>query len=138
MGIESSSAFGRVADLELPSGDYAIFGSGPLIVRGWVEPTNDLDIVCRGSAWEKAVSLGELVHLEHWDVDVVAIDGGAITIGRRWAIGDLDVDELIDTAEIIDGLPFVELRFVAEYKRIADRPKDRAHLACMERQGWRG
>lgn len=130
--------FAVVARLELPPGQYAIFGSGPLIVRGWIEPANDLDIVCRGPAWDKARSLGELVHLDEWDVDVVAVGDGRITFGRRWAIGDFDVDELIDTAEIIQGLPFVALKYVVAYKRIADRPKDRRHLAVMEKEGWVG
>ena len=141
--MTASSSFGDelfdlLRSLELPVGDYAIFGSGPLIVRGWVEPSNDLDILCRGRAWDEALRVGELVHLEEWNVDVVEVDDGAITIGRRWAIGEFDVDDLIDTAELIAGLPFVELRYVAAYKRIADRPKDRRHLEIMERRGWTG
>jgi hypothetical protein len=138
MDAPAAALFARVAGLELPMGDYAIFGSGPLIVRCWIEPSNDLDILCRGRAWEEALRIGDLVHLENWGIDVVEVDEGAITIGRRWAIGDFDVDDLIDTAELIEGLPFVDLRYVADYKRIADRPKDRRHLEIMERHGWAG
>lgn len=105
MSTPAASLFARVAGLGLPQGHYAILWSGPLIVRGWVEPSNDLDILCRGPAWEQALRFGDLVHLEDWDVDIVEVDEGAITIGRRWAIGDFDVDDLIDTAELIEGLP---------------------------------
>ena len=45
------------------------------------------------------------------------------------------MDHLIDTAEVIDGLPFVRLEHVVAYKRIADRPKDREHLRLLEE--WR-
>jgi len=136
MNADATSLLARVTELDLPAGHYAIFGSGPLIVRGWVEPSNDLDILCRGPAWEKALSVGDLVHLDDWGVDVVEVDSGVITLGRRWAIGSLDVDELIDSSEIIEGLPFVDLRYVAVYKKIADRTKDRRHLAAMARNGW--
>ena len=111
----------KVAALKLPQGDYAIFGSGPLLVRGIIDTVNDIDIICRGAAWEKGKAIGELVHLDEYDVDIVAIDDGLITLGRSWGIGDLDVQQLIDSAEEIDGLPFVLLRYVVEYKEIADR-----------------
>ena len=122
----------KVLDLELPSGEFAVFGSGPLLVRGVINSVNDIDIICRGAAWEKAQSIGELVYLEDYDVNVVSIDDGLITFGRSWGIGEFDVDELINTAEVIDGLPFVQLQHVIDYKRIANRPKDRAHLDLLE------
>ena len=80
--------------------------------------------------YERSVA-GELVHLDEYNVDIVAIDDGLITLGRSWGIGDLDVQQLIDSAEKINDLPFVLLRYVVEYKEIADRPKDRQHLAAL-------
>ena len=121
----------QVKALSLPPGDYAIFGSGPLLVRGVIDSVNDIDIICRGAAWEKGKSIGELVHLDEYDVDVIAIDDGRITLGRSWGIGSFDVQQLIDSAEEIDGLPFVLLQHVIEYKTIAGRPKDRQHLAAL-------
>ena len=109
-----------------------VFGSGPLIVRGIIDAANDLDVVCRGAAWERACDVGEMVTLVEHDVDVVSFLDGAITVGRSWAYGDVDINELIDTAEIIDGLPFARLEHVARYKRIAGRPKDLEHLRLMD------
>ena len=122
----------ELRSLGLPAGDYAVFGSGPLLARGWIADAGDLDVVARGRAWTRAAELGPLVHLAEWHVDVIEI-GSAITIGRTWAIGDVDVDDLIDSAEWIDGLPFARLELVADYKRVAGRPKDRDHLAIIER-----
>ena len=121
----------RVAGLALPASDFAIFGSGPLLVRGVIESANDIDIICRGAAWDKALTIGELVYLEDYDVDVVSIDGGAITLGRSWGIGSFDIDQLIDSAELIDGLPFVLLEHVIAYKKIAGRTKDLLHLKLL-------
>ena len=125
----------RVAKLGLPVADYAIFGSGPLLVRGVIEHVNDIDIICRGRAWEHALTIGELVHLGEYNVDIVSIDDGLITLGRSWGIGNFDVDELIDAAEIIDELPFVRLQHVIAYKSIANRQKDRRHLDALKAQG---
>ena len=112
---DSGEIFDLLRTLELPAGDYVIFGSGPLIVRGIIEAGNDLDVLARGVAWEKALELGELVYLPEHDVEIVSCFDGVVTIGTKWAIGDFKVDELIDTAETIDGLPFAQLVHVIRY-----------------------
>ena len=133
--MAAAGVFDLLRGLELPAGDYTIFGSGPLIVRGIIEAANDLDVLARGAAWEKAREQGELVYLPEHDVEVVSCFEGVITIGTEWAIGDFGIDELIDTSETIDGLPFVRLEHVITYKQIAGRPKDLRHLELMKRAG---
>ena len=115
----------------MPSGDYAIFGSGPLIVRGIVEATNDLDIITRGSAWEAVQQIGPTSAFPEGNPYVSLLDG-LITFGTTWKYGTFDLDELIDTAEMIGGLPFVRLEHVVAYKRAAGRPKDLEHLAALQ------
>ena len=122
--------FDLLRSLELPMGDYAIFGSGPLIVREIIEGTNDLDVISRGSAWERALSAGQLISLPD-GAKIVSCFDGAVTIGMNWAYGDFDINELIDTAEMIDSLPFVRLEHVVRYKEIAARPKDLTHLELL-------
>ena len=122
----------QVKKLQLPLGDYAIFGSGPMLVRGLIEAVNDIDVICRDAAWQAAQAAGELVYLDAYDVNVVSIDDGLITIGTSWGIGNFDVEELIDTAEIICDLPFVQLQHVVTYKQIAQRPNDLLHLELLQ------
>ena len=129
--------FGLLRSLDLPIGEHAVFGSGPLIVRGIVKATNDLDVISRGDAWRVAARKGDVVHLPEHGVRVASLFDGAITVGTEWAIGDFDVDDLIDTAELIEGIPFVRLEHVVAYKRIAGRPKDREHLQLLEASGFR-
>jgi hypothetical protein len=112
-----------------------LFGSGPLLVRGWIEDVGDLDVLARGAAWAEAQRRGPIEHLEEWDVEVVAI--GNITIGTQWAIGDIDVDRLIDDAELIEGIPCARLDDVVAYKLISDREKDRLHLTIIESHGYK-
>lgn len=122
--------FERLRGLDLPAGQYAVFGSGPLLVRGVIEDAGDLDVLVRRPAWESVSRVGTLVEIEE-GVMIVSVDDGALTFGRSWAYGDFDIDELIDTAEIIDGLPFVLLEHVVTFKEAADRAKDREHLALL-------
>ena len=126
------SLFDRVKSLNLPVSDFAIFGSGPLIVRGIIPASNDLDIICRGQAWERVKAIGELEYLSQYDVTVVTMCAGRLTFGTKWAIGEFDIDELIDGAEEIDGLPFVRLEHVTNYKKISKRPKDLRHIEALK------
>lgn len=121
--------------LELAPGDYAVFGSGPLLVRGIIPKSGDLDVICRGAAWSQAKSLGKLRHDQTYGLDIVELYDGALSFGKEWAIGDFDIDALIDDAEIIEGLPFVKLEHVINYKRIRDSAKDQHHIQQLLRSG---
>ncbi len=121
----------RLRELDLPRGHWALHGSGPLLLRGWIDEVGDLDVVCRGPAWERALEVGEITILEPDGVEIVAVDGGAITIGRSWRYGETPIDTYLDTAEDLDGIPCVRLEHIVAYKRIAGRPKDVDHLRVI-------
>ncbi len=135
-GLPDSNTFARLRQLDLPQGDFAIFGSGPLIVRGVIEATNDLDVLCRGPAWDYVQTIGQPEYLSEYGLTIFAIDDGRITFGDRWAIGDFDTDTLIDSMEFFEGLPFVSLQYVLAYKILANRPKDRQHLQALRSSGY--
>lgn len=118
--------------LNLVPGDYAVFGSGPLIVRGIIAATNDLDVICRGRAWEQVKTLGEGRYDRQYDVEMVELLDGQLTFGTKWGIGDFDVNELIEEAELIEGVPFVRLEHVIAYKRQRSSDKDMQHLHKLE------
>jgi hypothetical protein len=125
----AASFFGKLRALELPTADYAIFGSGPLAVRGLIEEMHDLDVVARGSAWEQVKGLGEVRIAPEGD-PVVWLEGGAIEVFGGWL--GWDIDMLIDNAEIIDGLPFARLEDVRAFKLSLGRLKDVAHARLIE------
>lgn len=124
--------FDRLRSLDLTPGEYAVFGSGPVAVRGLIDTVRDLDVIVRGETWQQIRALGVVVMKgEDETVDL----GNGLTFGRSWGYGAFDIEELIDDAEIIDGLPFVRLDAVIEFKEIADRPKDREHLRALRESG---
>ena len=136
MNLSDVVALVRAA--ELPGGDYAIFGSGPLLVRGIITSVNDIDVLARGAAWERALEIGEITLLPEHGVSVAILHGGALTIGQRWAIGEIDPDQAIDSADCLLELPWVRLELVAGYKRVAARPKDLEHLRLLAEWGDSG
>ena len=128
--------FDRLRQLELPLHEYAIFGSGPLAIRGIIPLSNDLDILCRDEVWELVTQLGTVKFLPEYNVNVVTMSNGAITFGKEWGIGTFDIDELIASAEIIDELPFVLMEHVIRYKKIRANPKDMRHLNALKAAGF--
>ncbi|MCJ7724970.1 MAG: hypothetical protein MUP76_01075 [Acidimicrobiia bacterium] len=72
----------RLRAIALPAGDWALFGSGPLLLRGWIDDVGDLDIVCRGAAWDRARQAGEIVILQPDGIEIVAVDGG-VSLARN-------------------------------------------------------
>jgi hypothetical protein len=97
-----------------------------------IDTVRDLDVIVRGKTWQQVKALGVVVMQgEDETVDL----GTGLTFGRSWGYGVFDIDELIDDAEIIEGLPFVRLDAVIEFKKIADRPKDREHLRLLRESG---
>ncbi len=127
----SHTLFDHLRALHLPAGDYAVFGSGPLIIRDIVPISNDLDIVCRGAAWDRACEIGKKEFLPEYDVTIASMFDGAITFGTKWGIGNFDIDQLIESAEIFDGLPFVRLEHVVSYKTTRGNEKDKQHLEAL-------
>lgn len=53
--------FERLRLLGLNTGEFAIFGSGPLAVRGLLPMVSDLDILVRGESWNRVKELGTAV-----------------------------------------------------------------------------
>lgn len=127
-----TTLFDRLRKLNLPPQDYAIFGSGPLAIRGIVPLANDLDILCRENVWAIVCQSGTIEFLPEYDVSVATLYDGAITFGMEWGIGNFDVDELIKSAEIIDSLPFVRIEHVVRYKKLRSSAKDVLHLNAIE------
>ncbi|TAK89125.1 hypothetical protein EPO04_03430 [Patescibacteria group bacterium] len=114
-----------VKSLNLPTGSYALFGSAPIIVRGIREASHDIDIVVKQSVWDEYKGKPEWVTKPMDDSDeYLEWDGHNIELWRTWGPGEWDLEEIIGSAEIIDGLQYVKLETVLAWKQRNGRPKD--------------
>jgi hypothetical protein len=133
VAIGELEIFKKLSSLRLPVADYVIFGSAPILAQGLRTSVNDLDILARGAAWEKALSLGPAVAPPSGNGALVSLFGGEIEIFDRWVSDDWKPDGLIDAAELIEGFPFVPLPIVLQWKRRANRTKDQHDIAVLEK-----
>jgi hypothetical protein len=121
-----------LAKLRLPPGDYVVTGSGPLLAHGLKQTIHDLDLVARGKAWECAARLGEFVPSHSGTGHCIVLFGGRIEVFDYWLGGMVDTDAMIDSAEFIDGIPFLPLADTLRWKRGLGRAKDLADIALIE------
>lgn len=131
MKLPNHPLFEELKKLSLPTGEYAVFGSGPMWVRG-IRESNDIDIITRGNAWEWAKANGKYGVKEEIGLEYVQFVDGNIEVYRDWHPGKWNIDELIDTADRIEGIPFVKLEYVIDWKKKKGREKDRRDLELIE------
>lgn len=130
--------FVLVKELNLPQGDYAITGSGPLGIRNLRE-VGDIDIIVNPKLWSALAAEYGIEEENH--VKKVIFPGGIIE-----ALGEISfqtIDQALDKptiidriaqAEIIDGLPFESLEHVVYFKKKMGRKKDLEDIKLI--QGW--
>ncbi len=122
----------RLSALRLDMNHYAVFGSGPMLAHGLRTSVGDLDIIARGAAWERAVALGDSARSELRGDPCVRFWKGRIEVFRNWVTDHCSVDELIDNADVIAGIRFVQLPHVLTYKRTLRREKDADDIVALE------
>src|SRR5690625_355874 len=129
MRLPGDSLWREVRALNLPQEDYAIVGSGPLAAHGLIASVRDVDMLARGEAWQLASSGTETQRGVFGD-QIVKRNGGNIEIFD--GLAHFDINGIIDTAVLIEGLPFANLEHVLAYKRFLRRPKDLQHIRLIE------
>lgn len=133
--MSNKKLFENVKSLNFPLGEYAIFGSGPMGIRGLRE-MHDIDLIVKErlfkeyknkEGWEeKKVNDGDMVFigLANYDLNIEMWD--------EWYPG-WNIDSLIDDAEIIDGLPFVRIEELLKWKKTFAREKDSKDAEIIEK-----
>jgi len=93
----------ELSSLNLPAGKFAIFGSGPMAIRG-IRESEDLDIIVKQDVWD---SLAEKYPASlHSNPACLKI--GNIEVYKDWLELSDKINEMIDTAETIANFPFVQ------------------------------
>ena len=111
--------------LDFPIDKFAIFGSGPLAIRGLRE-IDDLDIIVKPDLWNV---LRKKYLIRNEKIEYIKI--GNIEIYKEWSPWFDDINQLIDEADIIDGFRFVKLKRVLEWKKAFNREKDKKDIELI-------
>ncbi len=114
--------------LNLPKGQYAIFGSGPIAVRGLRE-VSDLDIIVKPNLFNKLKKKYPQKTNKH---PFGCLNISNIEIGDNWQGDSSKIKEMIDNSEEIGGFSFVKLSQVKEWKQKMGRRKDKQDIKLIK------
>ncbi len=123
--------FEKFKELNLPIGEYAIFGSGPMAARG-LKQSNDIDAIVTDRIFNEYKNKPEwkLKEIGDWGVELISC--GEIEMLNGWGPGKWDTQKIISEAEIINGLAFVKLGEVLKWKKMMVREKDKKDIELIE------
>jgi len=114
----------KLKKLNLPNEDYAVFGSGPLAIRG-IRKSEDIDIIVKPKLWEKLAK-------KYSQENEKLIKIGSIEVYKNWLPWFKGINKLIDDADIFENIRFVKLKYVLAWKREYNREKDKKDIQLIE------
>ena len=112
---------------ELPKDQFAIYGSGPLDVRG-IRKARDIDLIVTEKLF-KELSKKYPVKKSTFAKVKIVVDN--IEIFKEWQYNQ-DVNKLIKEADIINGIRYVQLKDVLDWKKARALPKDLRDVKLIE------
>ena len=131
--MSAANLFENLKKLKLPEGKYAIFGSGPMCVRGLRE-CRDLDVIITEDIFVEYSKKPEWKTQKYNTTFYLENEG--IEIWKDWAPDYMpnvwDIERLIAAADIINDLPFVKLEEVLKWKKALRREKDLKDIKLIE------
>jgi len=127
----------KIKKLKLPLGKYVVVGSSSLEVRG-IRQSQDIDIAVlpevfvelhKSNEWSLDDTYNQKWNRKRLVYNEAEVYPDMILVKERIAI---DINELIRTADIIEGVPFMSLDMLALFKRSSGREKDLKDIELIE------
>lgn len=117
------SIFDEVRALGLPLGQYVVFGSGPLAAHR-IRESRDVDLLATPKLYKQLKRVGW--EEKKWQKGGSYLSKDNVELDDSWEYGDYSPApvEIINKAEIINGVPFASLEEVLRWKQAYGRPKD--------------
>lgn len=122
----------QLKKLDLPTDQFAVTSSGPMAVRG-IREAQDLDIVVTDKLWVELSKKYQIIPkdlcdtLQIGDVEVLG------NFSKNPTSGIATVDEQINTADIIEGVRFVNLDLITRFKQKLGREKDLKDIELIKK-----
>lgn len=121
----------EVKKLKLDPGSYIVVGSGLLAALS-IRQTSDVDLVVSKDVYNKYKSLGW--YEKTWPKGDPTISQGIYEFGTDW--GDdkniFTLEDLLSDKQVIDGINFVSLQRLRDWKLTKGREKDLADVALID------
>lgn len=121
----------KVKKLGLPLGQYVVISSGTLDALG-IRPANDIDLAVLPALHEALRMSGEWKEENRYGKMFLIQEGVEINPDVSWDSYSTSTEELIKSALVIDGVPFMNLDELRKFKTALGREKDFSDIALMD------
>lgn len=121
----------RVKKFNLPLGEYVIVGSGTLEALK-IRSANDVDMAVTPRLFEILLATGEWEKEERYGKIFLTRSGVDVIPSLDWSEYPTTTKEAIESALIIDGVPFMNLEELKKFKLALGRDKDKADIILIE------
>jgi hypothetical protein len=120
--------------LEFPLGEYTVIGSGCLSVRG-IRESRDIDILAssrlfneleKSGNWERKILFHGTTHRK-----CLQRDGVEVFSNYHYKDYRPKTEDLIEHSDIIDGVSFLRLKDLRDFKNVLGRDKDKHDVALI-------
>ncbi len=122
----------QVKSLNLPLGQYVVVGGGVLAAHG-IRDFKDIDILITEELFDELKKNGWTVKVTSWGsnnvVNGIVEAGPGIVSCKNY---EPDITKVIKEADIINGIPFMNLYELVKFKKALGREKDLADVRLVE------
>ena len=126
--------FSKLKELNLPTGEYVVVG-GAMAAHG-IRDAHDLDILVTPTLYQKLIGEGwqQCLCDQCLKTSRIMLKKDDVVIVPNFILGKYlgDTKYLIESADIINGFPFVKLEELVKFKRELGRPKDLEDIGLIE------
>ena len=131
--MTSTEIIKKVKELDLPLGQYVVFGSGPMAVHD-IRETRDVDLFVTPTLYQHLKNGRGWLEKE-WDSGGQYLSKDIYEADDSWDYGEYNPspEEIIAIAEVFQGVPFAPLAEVLKWKKAFGREKDKADVDLLER-----
>lgn len=126
--------FEKVEKINIPKEEFVVLGSGILEALG-IREAEDIDLLVKPELFEKLKNNGwkyEIIEIEGKPRDMLSKDNTQVFKDFWWGNDTLSPEEGIARAQNINGVNFISLQTLLEYKKTATREKDVKDVLLIE------
>lgn len=124
--------FEKAKELNLPFGKYVIVGSGLLDALG-IRPASDIDIAVTKDLYEELKKDNTWQKEEHYDQIFLQKDIFTIIPKLNWEKYETTAEDAINSASVINGVPFMSPEELLKFKKALGREKDLNDIQILEK-----
>lgn len=113
----------RIKALKFPTGEYVVVGSSLLHALG-LRTANDIDVAVLPTLLKKLKATGKWKEEYRYNKLFLAKDDIDVITQLNWEDYPTTVERAVETALLIDGVPFLNLQETIKFKKALGREKD--------------